>query len=583
MLTSGLIVVRVVEKSHLDTIQDSMLRELHLLATQFEWPLEEDIEEKIAKLTVLTERIMAISGERVTFIEPDGTVVGDSNQDPYAMDNHALREEIQQAEREGIGYTVRYSDTLKQDMLYAALRLPLDGEETKGFIRLAVELDDIQSTTHRLWMILAAGLLAYVFIAGVISYRIAGGLTRPLEQAVDAAKRIARLELQTRVTATSKDEFGQLAEAINAMADSLQQQLSEIRKGEIRLNKVLNNLTSGVILIDHSGVIRLFNRSAEEMLGYPEREVLGTHYHDIPYQNEIPALIDLCFKRHERVSDDITVYYPQERILEFSLSPMDEPGGRFGVVIVMHDITAIRRLERMRSEFVSNVSHELRTPITAVRGFAETLLSGAMNDKDTAFSFLTIIYEESNRLGRLIEETLDLSQIESKQTSMKFVPVELDGLVRQTLETVRSAADKRRIQLEYDAVSELFIEADEDRLRQILLNLLSNAINYTLDGGRVKLTIKLISGDDNSAASIENDRVQIRIQDTGIGIPKKDLPRIFERFYRVDKARSRSSGGTGLGLSIVKHLVEMHHGSIRVESMVGVGSTFIIELPLVQD
>jgi two-component system phosphate regulon sensor histidine kinase PhoR len=233
----------------------------------------------------------------------------------------------------------------------------------------------------------------------------------------------------------------------------------------------------------------------------------------------------------------------------------------------------------MRSEFVANVSHELKTPITAVKGFAETLLAGALDDKEIAKSFLQIIFDESERLNRLIGDILELSKIESKRIPLQFSPVEMRSLVERSLHMMQAEAEKKHITLEMQVEEDIYIEADEDRLRQILINLLSNGISYTPDGGKVKVKIEpLHSSTDRDN---EYERVRLTISDSGIGIPKKDLPRIFERFYRVDKARSRVSGGTGLGLSIVKHLVDLHKGTIQVESEVGIGTKFLIDLPVI--
>ncbi|MNI15319.1 Alkaline phosphatase synthesis sensor protein PhoR [compost metagenome] len=252
----------------------------------------------------------------------------------------------------------------------------------------------------------------------------------------------------------------------------------------------------------------------------------------------------------------------------------EDQGGYRGMLFLLQDVTDIRRLEAMRSEFVANVSHELKTPIAAVKGFAETLLAGGVDDEETKRSFLQIIHDEGDRLNRLIGDILELSKIESKRALLEYAPVDLKELFDSINEVLLPAASKKSIQMQQDIKEHLYIEGDEDRLRQIFMNLLSNAISYTLEGGRVKVEAKIVYSGD------EDEKIQITVSDTGMGIPKKDLPRIFERFYRVDKARSRSSGGTGLGLSIVKHLVELHHGTIRVESKIGEGSAFTVELPI---
>lgn len=582
VLSSGIFMVQTVEQSHMDALRASMHREMRIIAGATEWPDGGTNAERLRLFAEKAEQLKKLSEARITFIDENGAVLGDSDHDPQTMDNHLNRAEVKQAAKEGVGYAVRHSDTIDRDLLYAAIPVPLGVDANpEGYLRLAVSLEEVDAITNRMWTWLITGMFAYFLIAGLVSYRIAGGLTKPLEKATEVAKQIAKLNYKARVTVTGKDEFGELAEAINAMADSLQLQMNKIREGEGRLKNVLDNLISGVILIDNDGIIRLLNRTAEDILGFPARELLGKKFDVTHKQNDFSRLIEDCLEKREHIRDDLLFYYPEERVLEANFVPISEDGQPAGIVIVLHDITAIRRLERMRSEFVANVSHELRTPITAVKGFAETLLAGAMEDKDTAKSFLQIIFDESDRLNRLIEDTLSLSKIESKRAPMQFAPIHLQPFVGQAVEMVRKEAEQRGIALEQSVPGDLYIEADEDRLRQILINLLSNGINYTPEGGHVKVTVEPVTAVGGGGTGTEDEKVRITVKDTGIGIPRKDLPRIFERFYRVDKARSRRSGGTGLGLSIVKHLVELHKGTIRVESTVGVGSSFIIELPII--
>ncbi len=569
VLSTGIFMVQMVKETHLEALRKSMLRELRIIQTTTEWV---DLQEK-------AEQLMAMNETRITFIDSDGIVLGDSEHDPQVMNNHLNREEIKQASKDDVGYSIRYSETVKRDLLYAAIPI-YDGVEQLGFLRIAMSLEAIEAITSWMWLLLIAGLFAYFIIAALISYRIAHGLTKPLEKATDVAKQISNMNYKARVAVTGRDEVGQLSEAINMMADSLQLQMDRIRDGEGRLKSVLDHMISGVMLIDKLGSIVLLNRTAEDILGFSAQELIGRQYDETHQQNELIRLIRDCMTSNEHIRDDLIFYYPEERVLEANLLPMTVNGAYSGIVIVLHDITAIRRLERMRSEFVANVSHELRTPITAIKGFAETLISGAMDDKETAMSFLQIIHDESNRLNRLIEDTLALSKIESKRVPMQFTPIDLESFIEHTVEMIRHEADKRRIKIEPSIMDQIFIEGDEDRMRQIMINLLSNAITYTPEGGDIKVIVQSISTGYQSFT--ENEKVRIIVKDTGMGIPKKDIPRIFERFYRVDKARSRSSGGTGLGLSIVKHLVELHQGTVRVESTVGVGTSFIIELPVIQ-
>ena len=269
---------------------------------------------------------------------------------------------------------------------------------------------------------------------------------------------------------------------------------------------------------------------------------------------------------------DIHFYFPNTRIIDAHLAPYVHRNGQFkGIIAVLHDVTEVRRLERMRSEFVANVSHELKTPVTSVKGFAETLLDGAIDDPEAARDFLEIIYKESERLDRLIKDLLYLSQIEHQQLPLQVVKFNLNSVVHNVMEALKNQIENKKQQIDIVNKGVVWLEGDRDKIEQIIMNLLSNAISYTPEAG--KITMKLWE---------EKEKVYFQISDTGIGISQKDIPRIFERFYRVDKARSRSSGGTGLGLAIVKHLIESHRGMITVDSMEGVGTTFTVTLPKTQ-
>jgi two-component system phosphate regulon sensor histidine kinase PhoR len=577
VLAAGLLTGQTYRNNHLDALRTHMERELKVLMAASPWPPTDDRSEQTAYLEAQVKRFKELAGMRVTFIRPDGVVVGDSDHDPETMDNHGTRPEFKEAVASGVGTSVRHSDTLDENMLYVAMPFR-DGGEVRGVVRLAMPLGDIERSLNRMWLALFFGLLLLFLLAAGVSYRVALGVTRPLERMTAAAKRLAQMDYAVRVPEEGSDEIGELARALNAMGTSLQGQMSEIRQNEQRLRSMLDNMTSGVVLIEPDGKVNMYNRRAEELLGGTAGERVGRSYAEAKQPIELLQLIRRALDEREPIRDELNVYFPEERILEANLVPMKlseeaEPG----VLLVLQDVTEIRRLERMRSEFVANVSHELKTPVAAVKGFAETLLAGAMNDPETARSFLTIIQEESDRLNRLIGDILELAKIESRRAPLQFSPIEAAPFLERLVEMMLAEAARKNIRIDWEAEEGLFFEADEDRLRQILLNLLQNGINYTPEGGRVHVRAEAVPAEGDG-----EERVRITVSDTGIGIPKKDIPRIFERFYRVDKARSRSSGGTGLGLSIVKHLVELHHGAIRVESAVGVGSSFIMELPMLQ-
>lgn len=574
MTLAGVYMAKLLESSYKDALVLNMERELKLIIATIDWSHGGSDEEKARYYTEQAKRLKDSAAARITVIRTDGQVIGESDEEPGLMNNHLDREEIRKAQKDGLGHSVRYSKTLGHNMLYVAMPI---GQGDAGYLRLAMDLRDVEDAVHKLWLFLLLGLGVLFLIAGGISYRIAFGLTRPFDKMIRVARQLSHMNYKSRVPVRRKDEIGDLGHAINAMADSLEQQMNRILENEGRMKAVLEGLINGVLMIEKDGRIALLNRSAEEILGFRQEELLGRNYQHANLAPELAELIGDCFKSMENIRDERTLYFPEEILLEINLRPMVISGEDFaGILIVLHDITAVRRLERMRSEFVANVSHELKTPVASVKGFAETLLAGALKDEETAKSFLQIIYDESERLNRLIGDILDLSKIESKRVPLQLSPVHLNSFMEHTLQMLAPEALKKNIELSLSVEEDLYMEADEDRLRQIMINLMSNGIAYTPEGGKVRVAVTAL--DVNSGEDPET--IRFIIADTGIGIPKKDVPRIFERFYRVDKARSRSSGGTGLGLSIVKHLVELHKGHISVESEVGIGSRFILDLPV---
>lgn len=584
VLAAGLFMGKTFKDNHLNALEDNLVREMKIILDRMDWPHGKP-EDLYAYYTQEAERMKEITESRITFISGDGTVVGDSDHDPELMDNHADRIEVIEAKEVGVGKEIRHSETLDANLLYVAMQVD-PGNPESDMIRMALSLQEVDASMQRIWTALFIGLLILFAAAALISYRIARGLTRPLEQITRVAKRIKSMDYRARVTVKSNDEIGELGLAINAMADGLQVQMARIHQNESQLASVLDNMINGIVMIDRAGRIVLLNRRAEEVLGFSARELEGRHYLEAKQQYELAQIIQDGLERKEHLREEITFYFPEERLLDLNLVPIFDENEEFGgVLLVLQDVSAIKRLERMRSEFVANVSHELKTPIAAVKGFAETLLGGAVNDPETARSFLQIIFDESDRLNRLIGDILELSKIESRRVPLMFSPIELAPFISKTVELMEAEAVRKDIRITMKVEPGLYVEADEDRLRQIVMNLLSNGINYTPEGGVVSVLVEPVMlpwMEGMNEAEVDYEHIRIIISDTGIGIPKKDLPRIFERFYRVDKARSRSSGGTGLGLSIVKHLVELHKGSIELESTVGIGSTFTIELPVLQ-
>ena len=512
---------------------------------------------------------------RFTVVDMEGEVLADSENDPGEMNNHFDRPEIQDVlqQEEEFGESIRYSTTQDFNMMYVALPLVSEGETVRA-VRTSLSLEVIDDAMNRLWFSLSVALGLMFLIAAIASTMLCKSITRPIDSIMDVTSRLRENDYSSRVNTEPKGEIGDLSRSINALAASLQRQMKEIEENEQQLTSIISNMVSGVMLINQDGKVVLLNSAMERFLSQHKDKIIGQPYEKVGERFALSPHIRTVLESNEKVHEEVHSYYPQERIMDAHLAPYYGQGWQQrGVIIVLHDITDIRRLEKMRSDFVANVSHELKTPVTSVRGFSETLMSGEVTDEETTRQFLKIIHDESQRLDRLIKDLLNLSKIEKKEMPLSLETVNMTALVHEVSVTLQGAVEEKKTRLLLpDPSKDVYLQGDEDRLRQIILNLVGNGINYTAEGGTVKVSLK------------ENvEKVRLIIQDDGIGIPEESLPRIFERFYRVDRARSRHSGGTGLGLAIVKHLIESHHGRIEVESREGEGTTFTVILPKKQE
>ncbi len=528
--------------------------------------LDKNSAEIQAELSPLTEDVDA----RITVVDKDGRVIADSKEDPTKLENHANRPEFKKVLQDGdtVGIATRESDTLGYSMLYVAVPIVQDGE-TAGALRVSVSLESVASAINTLWGNLFLIFSLALILIALISFIIARRITKPVQEIMDVSTDLANREYSSRIYGKSSGELRDLSISVNKLAESLETQMFEIRENSQRLTAIVENLVSGVMLINHDKEIVMTNRMMYRILG--EQEITGKPFYEVIKSYGLSELIEETLKTKRMKQQEIAIYFPKEMILDASVSPiLMEDGEISGLVLLLHDITQIRHLENVRSEFVANVSHELKTPVTALKGFAETLLDGAMYDEALLKQFLTIIKDESDRLHRLILDILALSRIEQKTLPLQIEQINMNEVMEQSVKTVSELASLKEITIEeiWDHEKPLFIENERDRLQQILINLLSNAIQYTPLKGRIVLQLDDIG-----------DEIQLIVSDNGIGIPAKDLDRIFERFYRVDKARTRHSGGTGLGLSIVKHLVDMMDGTIQVTSEENVGTKFYVRLP----
>ena len=507
---------------------------------------------------------------RVTVIGSDGTVLGDSSLDEGALgsaENHLFRPEVQQALLTGTGESRRFSTTLKKDMLYVARGF---GEgKTRGIIRLSMPLSEIELISSRLKKLLIASFLPAFLLAVIISFAASAFITKPIKKMSSLAQAIAGGDFSERVLISTKDEMGDLAKTFNYMSEQIRFRIEEVTLSRSRFEAVLLSMFEGVMVVDIKGAILLMNQALKDFLLVKE-EPHGKKPLEVVRNIEIQEIIDKVLKIKQGVeSREISLLLPEEKTLLLHAAPVVREGATEGAVLVFHDITNLRRLEKMRQDFVANVSHELRTPIASIKGYAETLIEGALDDKENARDFLKIIYSDSDRLAKLIDDILDLSRVESGRLKMTLTPSAVKPIIERVVAGLKKQAQDKSVKIKIDIPQDIpRVLADENRVAQVLLNLIDNAIKYTESKGEV-----IISADE------QGEFVRIDVSDTGIGIPENDLPRLFERFYRVDKARSRELGGTGLGLSIVKHIVQAHNGQVSVQSVLGQGSAFSFTIP----
>jgi len=513
----------------------------------------------------LTAELSRAIRARVTVVTREGVVTADSEVPPpdlSHLENHAGRPEIRRAFAGAMGSSVRYSATLHLDMLYVAAPFGTDG----GVLRLALPLSEVEKARQSLKHTLGAALALAILVSLVLSALLARITSRPLAQMAAAAARIGRGDFATRVPVQSADELGELARVMNDMAVRIEGQMTRMASETNRLDTILRGMGEGVMVTDADGVITLVN-PAFRALFHVESALEGKPLLEISRHPDLQAA---CRRVSAGKAEEVQeIVLPGGASILVHWVPLLEDGELTGVVAVFHDISDLKKLEKIRRDFVANVSHELRTPVTVIKGYAETLLSGAVDDDaQRRQRFLGIIMAHAERLSTLIGDLLTISELESGEVALKPVSVSVARAVEHALNLLEQKAEVKGITVDASGVAQApRVLADPGRLDQVIINLLENAIKYTPEGGTVAV---------NAAA--EGDLVRVSVRDSGIGIPEKDLPRIFERFYRVDAARSRDQGGTGLGLSIVKHIVQAHGGTVSVESVPGSGSVFSFTL-----
>lgn len=514
---------------------------------------------------------------RVTLIALDGRVAGESElagEELGALESHAGRPEVKAALAGQVGRDLRSSATLQTSLLYVALPVR-DGGQVVGVLRLALPLSAVTASYATLHQVMLAGGAVALVVALGIGIFVAGRVTRPVVEMQSIARQMSEGSFLVRAPTRSTDEIGTLGRSLNVLAARLREKIQDLEHEQAKVTAMLDAMVEGVIAVDGREHVLLMNERARAIFKLggargehkPFLEVIrNADLHEV-----FRAIPGGATAAPAVVRREVRLSAPEDRVLQVNAVPLALAGDERGVVMVLHDVTALRRLEQVRTEFVANVSHELRTPLTAIQGYLETLLSGALEEPEHARRFLEIVLRHTERLGRLLNDLTDLSNIELGKVSLRKAPVRLEAVVESVLAIIRPRAESGKVTVRAE-VSEALppVAADYDRLAQILINLVDNAVKYTPAGGSVTLRAR-----DSGQSTIE-----VAVADTGVGIPRADLPRITERFYRVDKARSRELGGTGLGLAIVKHLVLAHGGELAIESELKQGTTVRFTLPV---
>ena len=518
----------------------------------------------------LCKTVGQAASTRVTIVLPWGKVIGDSDNDPARMDNHLDRPEVAAALEGPRGVSARYSPTLGKEMMYLALPLKKD-LRTQGIIRTAISVDNIDETLNAIERRIAFAGLIIAVLAALLSLLLSHRIRRPIEEIKRGAESFSRGEFDVRLPSSGLAEIAGLSQTMNRMAGELRERIRTVTAQRNELEAVFSSMVEGVFGVDQEERLLGMNPSAARIVGCNVAAVQGRTIQEVIRLSELQRFVVGALSSEESVEKDLVLYGEAERIVQARGTPLrDAEGKRIGVLVVLNDVTRLAKLENIRKDFVANVSHEIKTPITAIRGFVETLQEGRTQDQEEIRRFLEIIHRHVDRLEAIVEDLLTLSRME-KEAETEGIPLE-DHTVRDILaRAVQACGDKaesKKIHLEIDCREDLKARMDPQLLEQAVVNLIDNAINYSEEGKSV--TIKALE---------RAQEIFIQVQDQGCGIERKHLDRVFERFYRVDKSRSRKLGGTGLGLAIVKHIVQSHGGRVSIESQLGVGSTFTLQLP----
>ncbi|KGX89088.1 two-component system histidine kinase PnpS [Pontibacillus litoralis] len=559
MMGLGIVLAQLTKNFIVDIIEERVKNDAHYLVDLL------DNADGVSQLEHISDKLNI-----ALVYKQDADVVFDTTDDVLDL-SEKERESVQQfVQSYDLSLSPMNKGQLKNNIFYFPFQIN-DNDELSGTIFMIIKVNAVTDITKHIWLIIGITVFIGILVMATLGRSIFEKYIKPIRSAARVADELAQGNYRARTYEGNFGEAAQLTSSINVLARNLQEMSMVQEMQNDRLEAVINNMGNGLVLIDEKGYVNLVNKAFLDSFKGEYNDYLGHLYYQAIQEEEVHKAVKEVFMTEQHVRHSFTRRLQIERrFLEVLGAPIINESYEWkGVVLVFHDITELKNLEQTRKDFVANVSHELRTPITSIRGFSETLLDGAMQDEALREQFINIILKESQRLQSLIHDLLELSKLEKEEFQLNIEPISIRAMINDIIPIVEQQADEKEITIHTHFEEDVLMEGDAARLKQVVMNLLGNAIHYSHPRGSVTVSIKKHQAD-----------VHIMVEDNGVGIPEEEVPRIFERFYRVDKARSRNSGGTGLGLAIVKHIVEAHHGTIKVDSVYEKGTTFHIFIPM---
>jgi two-component system phosphate regulon sensor histidine kinase PhoR len=560
----GAVLAYRVRESYLDRTRETLAREAVLISDSLKADLQRG---DVAAVESATRRLGEILKCRVTIIEDDGRVIGDNEADPAQMENHRQRGEVVRADIDGDGFEERSSRTLNQPLMYCAHKL-VTADGKVHFVRLSVHISDLNRQLNLIYWALGSVVLIATIAAALLSFYFARRGAAPVLELSEFAQALGRGELHRRLLLPGDGEIGQLAGTLNTMAESVSRLLGQTAKDRAELLAMLGSMSEGVIGTDGKQRVVVVNQRAGELFSFGSAQAQGKMLWEIVREEAVLKAATEVLASGERKAFQISPAAGTYLEITACTYPAGAPAE--GLILVAHDTSQSVRYQELRKEFVANVSHELRTPLTVIKGFTETLRDGALQDAVNGPKFLATIERHVDQLTNLVSDLLELSRLESMPDLPNVVPFDLSASVRRVTDLLLPAAQRKKQSLHVETARHIpRLVGNPDYVERAVSNLIDNAIKYTPEGGEIRVSV-----------GMDEQQVWVDVADNGLGIPPEDLARVFERFYRVDRSRSREMGGTGLGLSIVKHVAQSHGGSIDVSSTPGKGSRFRLRLPI---